>query len=194
MMDWQPGATHGAGEEPGRESALPGPVPSSAPASSDRDHALAGFAAGGEWDCCPPSAALAGAVQTVSGPQWRCPGASDDELTGVLRRWAAIESWAAAGRLGVIREMIRREGPPAPGGGWHGDLPDAWGEQFGQELAAALGVSAQSAEAAAQLAWDLRARLPGTGAALAAGTLSYLKALLVSRELSMLSDADAAAA
>jgi hypothetical protein len=134
------------------------------------------------------------AAEAASGQEWRCPGASDDELTGVLRRWAAIESWAVAGRLGVIREMIRRAPPPRQPGGRHGDLPDAWDEQLSQELAAALGVSSHSAEATAQLAWDLQARLPGIGAALADGTLSYLKALLVSRELSVLSDADAAKA
>ncbi len=78
----------------------------------------------------------------------------------------------------MIREMIRREGPPASGGGWHGDLPDAWGEPLGHDLALALGVSVQSGDSAALLAWELQARLPGTGAALAAGTLSYLKALL----------------
>ncbi len=96
-MDWQPDATYGAGEEPGRGSALPGP--GSAPASPDRDHELAGFAAGGEWDACPLSAALKGRAwaEAVSGQEWRCPGATDDELTGVLRRWAAIEAWAAAG-------------------------------------------------------------------------------------------------
>jgi hypothetical protein len=202
-MDWQPGAAHGAGEEPGREPALPDPdsgtgaahdAPRSAAPPADRDRRLAGFARDGEWDRCSPSAELGEVVEAVSGPEWRCPGATSDELTGVLRRWAALEARAAAGRLGVIREMIRREGPRSPGGGWHGDLPDAWPEFLSQELAAALGVSAQSADAATQLAWDLQARLPGIGAKLADGTLSYVKAMLVSKELSVLSDGDAAIA
>src|SRR3984957_20937677 len=106
-MDWQPGMAYGAGREPGREPALPDSVIGGG---------SAGFACGGQWDVCPPSAALAMAVQAASGPEWRCPGASDDELTGVLRRWAALEAWAAAGRLGVIRGMIRRQSPPSSGG------------------------------------------------------------------------------
>src|ERR1700729_396923 len=80
-MDWQPGAAYGAGEEPGRGPALPdsglggGPAEGSAglPGSdhdaprspspcADRDRRLAGFARDGEWDRCPPSAALAAAV------------------------------------------------------------------------------------------------------------------------------------
>lgn len=33
-----------------------------------RDPRLAGFAADGEWDACPPSAALAAALEAASGP------------------------------------------------------------------------------------------------------------------------------
>jgi hypothetical protein len=155
---------------------------------------MAGFASSGEWETCPPSAALAIAVEAVSGPEWRCPGATDDELTGVLRRLAALESWAAAGKLGAIREMMRRERPPALSGNRHGDLPDSWGESLGHELAAALGVSVQSAENTALLAWDLQARLPGVGARLADGTLSYFKAMLITKELAVLSEDNAAKA
>jgi hypothetical protein len=133
-------------------------------------------------------------MEAASGPEWRCPGATDDELTGMLRRWATLESWAAAGKLGVIREMMRRESPALLSGDRHGDLPDAWGESLGHELALALGLSVQSADATALLAWDLQARLPGVGAKLADGTLSYLKAMLITKELSVLSENDAAKA
>jgi len=61
-------------------------------------HSLAGFVRDGEWDSCAPSAALAVALEGVSGPEWRCPGAKRDELFGLLRRVAALESWAAAAR------------------------------------------------------------------------------------------------
>lgn len=143
---------------------------------------------------CPPSATLAAAVEAASGPGWRCPGATDDELIGVLRRLAALESWAAAGKLGVIREMMRRERPPALSGNRHGDLPDSWGESLGHELAAALGVSVQSADTTALLAWDLQVRLPGIGVKLADGTLSYFKAMLITKELAVLGEDDAAKA
>ncbi len=64
-------------------------------------------------------------VDELSGPGRRCPGADGDELVGLLRAWAAIESWAAGGKLGVIREIMRREGPPSPGAD-HGGLPETW--------------------------------------------------------------------
>src|SRR5215470_5659522 len=63
---------------------------------------------GGPGDSCPPDAALAVTLQELSGPDWRCAGATDDELAGLLGRWQAVESWAAAGKLGVVRELIRR--------------------------------------------------------------------------------------
>ena len=187
-MGWQSHSDQGAGDGPGRDPKLPGISQASGPGSAPaRD-------SGSGWDVCPPSAALAAAVEAASGPEWRCPGATDDELAGMLRRWAALESWAAAGRLGVIREMIRRESPSLLSGGRHGDLPDDWGESLGHELALALGLSVQSADATALLAWDLQARLPGVGAKLADGTLSYLKAMLITKELSVLGEEDAAKA
>jgi hypothetical protein len=154
----------------------------------------AGFAKGSVWDLCPPSAALALAAEEASGPEWRCPGGSDDELMGLLCRWAAIESWAAAAKLGVIREMMRREDQPWLGGRRHGDLPDVWSESLQHELAAALAVSAQSADKTAWLAWELGARLPGIAALLADGMLTYAKARLVAEEFRFLSDDGAAQA
>ncbi|WP_187365888.1 DUF222 domain-containing protein [Trebonia kvetii] len=182
-MDGRSGETHGEGEEPDRDAAPHVP-----------DSPIIGFGDGGEWDTCPPSAALAAAAEGASGPEWRCPGTTDDQLVGLLRRWAALESWATAGRLGVIREMMRREDTPGLPGNRHGDLPDAWSESLEYEVAAALAVSVQSVSATAQLAWDLQARLPGIGAKLADGTLSYVKAMLIAKELSVLTEDDAATA
>src|SRR5689334_13393212 len=144
----QPASGHGQGTEPGRDPGLPGRAPGSPGAagihdSAGRDRGAAGFAEGGVWDLCPPSAALAAAAEEASGPEWRCPGASDDELMGLLCRWAAIESWAAAAKLGLIREMMRREDQPWLRGQRHGDLPDVWSESLQHELAAGLAVSAQ---------------------------------------------------
>jgi hypothetical protein len=55
-------------------------------------------------------------------------------------------------------------------------------------------MSAVSADKLMWLAWDLQARLPGTGALLAAGDLTYAKAKVVYEALLLLSDQDAAAA
>ena len=132
-------------------------------------------------------------IDELSGPQRRCPGATGDELVGLLRAWAAIESWAAAGKLGVIREIMRREAPPSPGAD-HGDLPETWSASLRYELAGALACSTQSAETTASLAWQLGARLPAIAARLGDGTLTSPKARAITETLEQLTDPDAAAA
>ena len=80
----------GAGAEPAPGAGLPG-------GRREPDPRLAAFAKGGAGDSCPPGAALAATLAELSGPDWRCDGATDDELAGLLGRWQAVESWAAAG-------------------------------------------------------------------------------------------------
>ena len=132
----------------------------------------------------------------LSGPEWRCAGATDEELIGLLGRWDAIGSWAEAGKLGVVRELLRRRARPGLAGAppVHGDLPDQWEEGAGHEVSAALAISLRSADNLTAFAWDLQARLPGIGAALADGTLSPLKARIISDELKVLDDERAAEA
>jgi hypothetical protein len=87
------------------------PVPGrGAGAQPDRNSRLAAFAQGGHGDTRPPDAELAAALDELSGPDRHCDGATDDELIGLLGRWQAVESWAAAGKLGVIRT----DPPPRP--------------------------------------------------------------------------------
>src|SRR5689334_212026 len=110
-MGWRPGECGEADGEP-----VPGPgVPGGAAASgasdalgglapggeTPRDERLSGFGRGGDWDDCPPGPELAAVLAGVAGREWRCPGAEPDELIGVLRRLAAVESWASAAKLGV---------------------------------------------------------------------------------------------
>jgi hypothetical protein len=177
----------GPAEEPARDSGVPGGA---------RDPRLAGFVNDGPGDTWPPSAALAVVLEELSGPQQRCEGATDDELIGLLGRWDALEAWAAAGKLGVIRELIRRRARPGLGGHLpaHGDLPDRWHEGLEHEVSVALGLSIRGADKLTCFAWDLAARLPGIGAALAAGTISEWKAKLISDELAVLDDEHAAEA
>jgi uncharacterized protein DUF222 len=186
----------GAGAEPAPDAGLPGGA-GGAGGRSGRDPRLAGFGQGGAGDACSPGPGLAKDVAELSGPEWRCAGATDDELVGLLGRWQAVESWAAAGKLGVVRELIRRRARPGPRGQdapAHGDLPDAWEEGLGHEISAALAVSLRTADRLIDLAWTLRARLPGIGVMLAGGTIDLLKARIVADELSVLDDEAAARA
>jgi hypothetical protein len=192
-VSWQPGGHSGAGEEPEPGPGLLGRgAPGGAPLG--RDLRLPGFVKDGEWDTCPPSAALAAALEAASGPDWRCPGATRDEMFGLLRQWQAVESWAAAGKLGVLRALIRDDDEPLPGGGYHGDLPDGWTRSLTHGVALGLSMPAGSADKLMWLAWNLGAALPGTGALLAGGELTLAKARAVDTALNLLSDQDAAAA
>src|SRR5262249_37746162 len=148
-----------------------------------RDPRLAAFAQDGAGDGCPPGAALAETLEQLSGPDWRCAGATDDELAGLLGPRPAVQSWAAAGQPGGVRGRIRRRPRPGLRGQdtpVHGDLPDAWEEGLDHEVSAELGISLPTAGKLTGLAWDLRARLPGIGALLAGGELDALKARIVS--------------
>ncbi len=178
---------------PSPELACPDPAPPS-PAAPAHDPRTPGFAKDGKWDASRPSAALAAALETSSGAQWRCPGATRDELLGMLRQWQALESWAAAGKLGLLRALIRDDDQPLPGGGYHGDLPDGWTRSLTHEVALALSMPAVSAEQLMWLAWNLQAVLPGTGDLLAAGELTLAKARAVDKALGQLTDQDAAQA
>jgi len=188
-MGRQPGQGDGTGgtPEPLPVPGLPGGGGPGAPGPS-------GFALGGGWDACAPSAALAAAAEAASGAGWRCAGLSRDEMTGLLRQWQALESWAAAGKLGVLRALIRDEDQPLPGGGYRGDLPEGWTKSLTYEAAAALAVSVTSAENLMWLAWDLQAQLPRTGELLAGGDLTLAKARAIDQAFNPLTDEDTAAA
>ena len=186
---------HGMGEEPARDPGLPGGgLPGPTGAVRAEDLRLGDFAEGGEGDACLPGPGLVATLDALSGPQWRCDGATDEELVGLLGRWAAAESWAAAAKLGVARELLRRRAVPLPGTVGPGGLPEVWDEGTGHEAAMALGISVPAADKLLILAWTLEARLPGTGASLAGGTIDVLKAKIIADELSVLDDAQAAAA
>ena len=200
-MDGQPGQEDGEGAGQDRD---PEPSPASGtppPASGPRFRIpprpvptrLAEFAWDDSRDGPVPSGRIALLVDELSGPGRRCPGADGDELVGLLRAWAAIESWAAGAKLGVIREIMRREAPPSPGSD-HGDLPEMWSASLRYELSGALACSTQSAETTASLAWQLGARLPRMGARLDDGTLTSPKARAVAETFQLLTDPDAAAA
>jgi hypothetical protein len=181
-MERQPGEGGGAGEEPGPDSGLPGGGTSDAPAPG-----LSGFAPGGVWGSCPPSGALAVALEGAAGEGWRCEGGSRAEIVGAVRAVAALESWVCAAKLGLLRAAIR-EDDDGIGGDYHGDLPDAWSKSLTTDVALALAMSPVSAGNLMQTAWDLGATLPAIGALLEDGTLTYPKARAVRDAFELLTE------
>ena len=101
-MGWQATGDPWTGGTPGRDPGLPGP-PSCPPASSH----------GGPWETAAPSAALAVALEHAAGPEDLYPARGTDALVGIARQWAAVESWAAAGKLAALRAMTREDGAAA---------------------------------------------------------------------------------
>ena len=155
---------------------------------------LAGFGHGGTQAGAPPSAALAAALEAAAGPGGLYDGADTDELVGIVRQWAAVESWAAAGKLAALRAMMREDGEGAPLLRRRGDLPDGWDDSLNYEVAGALAMGPVSAGNLAGLAWALGARLPGIGRLLADGTLTLAKAKLVAAVFEPLDEGEAARA
>ena len=117
-----------------------------------------------------------------------------EELIGLLRAMASLQSWSGAGLLGIIRALIRDDDPAFLGRSRHGDLPDEWDESLVHEICLALAVSAPSAAKTTRAAWELGARLPGVELLLRDGTLDLPRARLVAEVFEELSDENAARA
>ena len=166
MIEWRPGSELAAGEDSGTGDTPGSGLPRSA--EPVRDSPLSGFAK----DARGLLPAVSGTSAALEAAACWCPGATRDELLGMLRQWQALESWAAAGKLALLRALIRDDDQPLPGGSYHGDLPDGWTKSLTHEVALALSMPAVSAENQMWLAWNLQAVLPGIGAMLASRTSS----------------------
>ncbi|TVZ06744.1 HNH endonuclease [Trebonia kvetii] len=178
-MDWQ-AAGDWQGGTPGRPADLPA--------------LLAAFEHGGAWERAAPSAALAVALETAAGSGGLYAEADADALVGIVRQWAAVESWAAAGMLGALRALMRDDDAGAPVLRRRTDLPGGWDDSLTYEIAAALAMGPQSAGNLANLAWTLGMRLPGIGRLLAGGILTRSKARLVAQVFEPLDEDEAARA
>jgi len=185
-MGWQATGDPGPGGTPDRDPGLPGPP--SLPGIA------AGFGHGGAWEAVAPSAALAAALEHAAGPADLYDGADTDVLVGIARQWAAVESWAAAGKLGALRAMTREDSDGQPLLRRRSDLPEGWDDSLTYEVSGALAMGPVSAGNLASLAWTLGIRLAGTGRLLAAGTLTMAKAKLIAQLFEPLDEREAARA
>ncbi len=145
----------------------------------------AGFAEGGLLDGLAPGPVLAGFAENA----WAdgLGMLSDDALIGVLRAWRRLASWAAAGEIAAVVELDRRRRAEVAAG-----ADPHLAEHVGDELAASLTLTTRSADALLDTACGL-ARLPLTRAALAAGQIDRVKALVITEGVTCLTDAHAAA-
>ena len=171
------------------------PKPGAAPGPGERRPVPpGGFGHGGPWAGLAPSAGLAVALEAVAGPDDLYDGADTDALTGIVSRWAALESWAAAGKLAALRAMMREDRDGTPRLRRRPGLPDGWDDSLSYEVAQALAMGPVSADNLALLAWTLSTRLPGTGRLLADGTLTMAKAKLIAAVFELLDEGEAARA
>ena len=154
----------------------------------------AAFGPGMALDVTPGCAGLAVAADAAAGDGDRFAGVSDAELLGVVCAWDRVEAHAAARKLAAVAEVYRRR--PEPGGppAGPGRMPAACEEFTAAELAAALGESRARAGDLLGCARELETRLPGTGAALRDGVISWAKAAIILRATVFLDPAEAAAA
>lgn len=136
-----------------------------------------GWEQGGTLDTAQPSARLVATADRASGPDRRCAGMDDDDLTGVMGRWAACEAWATSAKLATIVELVRRRGLPGSAG--PSGVPSAWDDTLTEEIADALGMSRPATAKLIDLAVALATRLDATAAALAAGEIDHLKAKII---------------
>jgi len=176
-MGWQADDDPRPGSTPGPGGSLP--------------ELLAAFEHGGAWDTAAPSERLAAALAAAAGPKGLYEGAEADAMVGIVRQWAALESWAAAETLGALRAMMREDGQGQALLRRRTDLPDGWSDSLNYEIAAALAMGPVSAGNLASLAWTLGTRLPGIGRLLANGTLTKPKAKLIVRTFEPLDEDEA---
>ena len=171
-------------DQPGSARVFPGE--SSSPAAS--------FGPGMALDVLPGCSQLAVAADAAAGEDGGFEGVTEAELVGVLCAWDRVEAHAAARKLAVAAELIRRN--PKPGCEPEGParMPAAWDEFAADLLAYSLAESRGRAEVLLDLAQTLHTRLPGTLAALLDGAITRYKAELITRATALLDDAEARAA
>src|SRR5215470_3357354 len=171
-------------DPPCREAIVAGRLPRQ-PGDGARPGDGCGFAAGGVADELPPGPVLA----SFAGDAWAAGLGrhSDDELIGVLRAARRLASWSAALELAAVTDLAARREAEAAGA-----ESCAPGEHIGDEIAAALTLTARAADVLLDLATALH-RLPATMAALAAGRIDRYRATVIADELAGLGGEHAAA-
>jgi len=153
-----------------------------------------GFASGMPLDTAPGCLVLGQFAEEAAGDDDRYPGASDDELLGVIAAWDRVEAHACARKHAAVAEFIRRR--PAEGcvPGGPAQMPESCDEFAARELSSVLGESSAAAADILSLAHELEVNLPGTKAAFWAGILNQRKAAIIASATALLDPDQARAA
>ena len=154
----------------------------------------AGFASGMPLDTAPGCLVLAQFAEDAAGDNDRYPGASDDELAGVIAAWARVKAHVSSREHAAVAEFIRRR--PAQGCALAGlaQMPEAMDEFAAKELASVLGESRTAAGDMLSLAQEMEVNLPGTKAAFRAGIVGERKAAIIASAAAQLDPEEARAA
>ncbi len=154
----------------------------------------AGFASGMPLDVAPGSLELARFAEDAAGPDDRYPGASDDEMAGIICAWERSEAYISARKHAAVAEFVRRR--PAQGCVPTGParMPEDVDEFAAKELAAVLGETRAAAGDMLSLAQELEVNLPGTKAAFRAGIVGQRKAAIIAWATALLDPDQARAA
>jgi Domain of unknown function (DUF222) len=157
----------------------------------DRDSRWPLFAQGAPGDQAKPGPWQVMVLTHLSGPDGRCPDATDNEVFGVLGQWDAVNCWVAGRMLAVVRELIRRRpGERNAGAATESGLPWDWDDRLAREIALELPMSIPAARKLAWTAWALEARLPRIGRALDTGRLNLGKVKMIIEETDVLLEPD----
>ena len=155
------------------------PEPEPELAAEELAAGTAGFAKGGVLDGLAGGSELAFFADAVAGEGDRYPGASDDELDGVIVAWDRVEAHAAARKHAAVAEFIRRRPEAGCEPRDRGGMPGRWDEFAVDELRVLLAESRAAAERLMGRAVDLASKLPGTMALFRSGRLRQSKVMII---------------
>jgi hypothetical protein len=153
-----------------------------------------GFASGKPLDVAAGCLVLGQFAEEAAGEDDRYPGASDDELDGVICAWDRVEAYASSRKHAAVAELIRRRPAEGCAPAGPGQMPGACDEFTARELCSVLGESRAATEDMLSLSQVLEVNLPGTKAAFRAGILSQRKAAIIASATALLDPAEARAA
>lgn len=114
---------------------------------------------------------------------------TDWDVPGLATEWRRVASWAQAGELSAVAEMVSRSAARDEHARVDPDgRPDQVTPSAASEVSLALVMSQQAAAWWADLGVTLRWRLPATGAALFAGQIYLSQARLIAEATSLLDE------